>query len=303
MAKKAKKPAMFCVTKLDRDNADFYKVLEQLKTVFGPSVCPVVVPVYESRDVVGYYQLDRNEGICLQWQRRGERSPDAGDRPPRRRPDHAISEAVAEADEELFEKYFSRRTVYGGRNFKRNQKGIKAGAITPVVCCSSFTLAGVDMVLDMICELMPSPKEVEDEICTDLDGNPVEVVCADDQPLAAFVFKTIADPFVGKMSYVKVLSGKLTADQTPVNTTTGQPERLGKIVFVKGKKQEDTAQIGAGDIGAVTKLAGTNTGDVLCDPARLLKCEPGIPSLPACPSRLSQRLRGTKEKLPRLCSV
>ena len=111
---------------------------------------------------------------------------------------------------------------------------------------------------------------MEDEICTDLDGNPVEVVCADDQPLAAFYVTTIADQLVGKMSYVKVLSGKLTADQTPVNTTTGQPERLGKIVFVKGKKQEDTAQIGAGDIGAVTKLAGTNTGDVLCDPARLL---------------------------------
>ena len=140
-------------------------------------------------------------------------------------------------------------------------------------------------------------KEVEDEICTDLDGNPVEVVCADDQPLAAFVFKTIADPFVGKMSYVKVLSGKLTADQTPVNTTTGQPERLGKIVFVKGKKQEDTAQIGAGDIGAVTKLAGTNTGDVLCDPARLLKCEPMEFPAPCLSIAFKPKTKGDEGKI------
>lgn len=121
----------------------------------------------------------------------------------------------------MFEKYFSGEQFTAEEILSGIKKGVKAGAITPVVCCSAFTLAGVDMVLDMICELMPSPKEADDEICMDSDGNPVELICADDQPLAAFVFKTIADPFVGKMSYVKVLSGKLTADQIPVNTTTG----------------------------------------------------------------------------------
>ena len=297
MAKKAKKPAMFCVTKLDRDNADFYKVLEQLKTVFGPSVCPVVVPVYESRDVVGYINLIEMKAYAYNGKGEAKEVPMPGTGHRVEGLINAISEAVAEADEELFEKYFSGEQFTEEEILSGIKKGIKAGTITPVVCCSSFTLAGVDMVLDMICELMPSPKEVEDEICTDLDGNPVEVVCADDQPLAAFVFKTIADPFVGKMSYVKVLSGKLTADQTPVNTTTGQPERLGKIVFVKGKKQEDTAQIGAGDIGAVTKLAGTNTGDVLCDPARLLKCEPMEFPAPCLSIAFKPKTKGDEGKI------
>jgi len=271
MAKQAKKPAMFCVTKLDLDNADFYKVLEQLKTVFGPSVCPVIVPIYESHDVVGYINLIDMKAFAYDTKGNAKEVPMPGTGHRVEGLIAAISEAVAETDEELFEKYFS------GEQFTKEEimggikKGVKDGSITPVVCCSSFTLAGVDMVLDMICELMPSPAEAKDEELTDMNGEPVEIVCADNEPLAAFVFKTIADPFVGKMSYVKVLSGKLSGDLIPVNTTTGEPERMGKIIFVKGKKQEDAAYIGAGDIGAVTKLGGTNTGDLLCDPARQLK--------------------------------
>ena len=274
MAKNAKKPSMFCVTKLDRDNADFYKVLEQLKTEFGPSVCPVVVPVYESRDVVGYINLIAMKAYAYDGKGTAKEVPMPGTGHRVEGLINAISEAVAETDEELFEKYFSGEQFTAEEILSGIKKGVKDGSITPVVCCSAFTLAGVDLVLDMICELLPSPAEALEETCTDAADNPVKVECTADQPLAALVFKTVADPFVGKLSYVKVLSGKLTADQTPVNTTTGQPERLGKIVFVKGKKQEDTGEIGAGDIGAVTKLSGTNTGDLLCDPARPLTCAP-----------------------------
>ena len=274
MAKNAKKPSMFCVTKLDRDNADFYKVLEQLKTEFGPSVCPVVVPVYESRDVVGYINLIAMKAYAYDGKGTAKEVPMPGTGHRVEGLINAISEAVAETDEELFEKYFSGEQFTAEEILSGIKKGVKDGSITPVVCCSAFTLAGVDLVLDMICELLPSPAEALEETCTDAAGNPVKVECTADQPLAALVFKTVADPFVGKLSYVKVLSGKLTADHTPVNTTTGQPERLGKIVFVKGKKQEDTGEVGAGDIGAVTKLSGTNTGDLLCDPARPLTCAP-----------------------------
>ena len=283
MAKNAKKPSMFCVTKLDRDNADFYKVLEQLKTEFGPSVCPVVVPVYESRDVVGYINLIAMKAYAYDGKGTAKEVPMPGTGHRVEGLINAISEAVAETDEELFEKYFSGEQFTAEEILSGIKKGVKDGSITPVVCCSAFTLAGVDLVLDMICELLPSPAEALEETCTDAAGNPVKVECTADQPLAALVFKTVADPFVGKLSYVKVLSGKLTADQTPVNTTTGQPERLGKIVFVKGKKQEDTGEIGAGDIGAVTKLSGTNTGDLLCDPARPLTCAPMEFPAP-CPS-------------------
>ncbi|MCI9405815.1 MAG: elongation factor G [Oscillospiraceae bacterium] len=297
MAKNAKKPTMFCVTKLDRDNADFYKVLEQLKSVFGPSVCPVVVPVYESRDVVGYINLIEMKAYAYDGKGAAKEVPMPGTGHRVEGLISAISEAVAETDEDLFEKYFSGEQFTPEEILSGIKKGVRDGSITPVVCCSAFTLAGVDMVLDMICELMPSPAEAADEVCTDLDGKPVKIICSDDQPLAAFVFKTIADPFVGKMSYVKVLSGKLTSDQTPVNTTTGQSERMGKIVFVKGKKQEDTSVICAGDIGAVTKLAQTNTGDLLCDGSCQLRCSPMEFPAPCLSIAFKPKAKGDEGKI------
>ena len=105
----------------------------------------------------------------------------------------------------------------------------------------------------------------------DANGDPVEVTADPDAPLCAYVFKTVADPFVGKLSYIKVLSGKLTATSNAVNARTNQPERLGKTLTVCGKKQTDTAAITAGDIGAVAKLPTAKTGDTLCDPARVVK--------------------------------
>lgn len=297
MAKEMQKPTIFCVNKLDRDNADFYKVLEQLKTVFGPSVCPVVVPIYESRDVVGYINLIEMKAYTYDAKGTAIETPMPGTGHRVEGLISAISEAVAETDETLFEKYFSGEQFTAEEILDGIKKGVRAGTITPVVCCSAFTLAGIDLVLDMICELMPSPAEAKDEVCIDKNGKPVEIICTDQEPLAAFVFKTVADPFVGKMSYVKVLSGKLSADQIPVNTTTQQPERLGKIVYVKGKKQEDTSSICAGDIGAITKLAGTNTGDMLCDPARPIKAAPMEFPAPCLSIAIKPKAKGDEGKI------
>ncbi|MBQ7082857.1 MAG: elongation factor G, partial [Oscillospiraceae bacterium] len=271
MAKQAKKPAMFCVTKLDLDNADFYKVLEQLKTVFGPSVCPVIVPIYESHDVVGYINLIDMKAFAYDTKGNAKEvhMPGTGHRVEGLIA--AISEAVAETDEELFEKYFS------GEQFTKEEimggikKGVKDGSITPVVCCSSFTLAGVDMVLDMICELMPSPAEAKDEELTDMNGEPVEIVCADNEPLAAFVFKTIADPFVGKISLLKVISGKLTVGMELLNTRADKAEKMGTMFFLRGKTQGEVAPVVAGDIVAASKLQYTQTGDTLCDKANYIQ--------------------------------
>ncbi len=274
MAKDLSKATLFFVSKLDVEHSDFYKVFEELKSTFGPSVCPIVVPYVEDQqvkccinliDMKAYTYDDKGEAHEVDM-------PDFGHRLDGLTA--AVSEAVAETDESLFEKYFS------GEQFTRDEiirgvhTGVTNGSISPVLCGCSTNLQGIDMLLDCIVDLLPSPWEKGAEVAVDAEGEPVEVPCTDEAPLAAYVFKTIADPFVGKLSYVKVISGKLAADSAPINSRTGQPERLGKIIYIRGKKQEDTAYITAGDIGAVTKLAATETGDALCDPKKVLSFDP-----------------------------
>lgn len=271
LAEKMNRSKLVFVNKMDTENADFYKVLEELKTKFGPSICPLVVPVMDGDKVACYVNLVDNK--AYQYNDKGEPSevsmPDMAHR--LEGLTVAISEAVAEADETLFDKYFS------GEPFTRDEiiRGIHVGVhnntITPVLCGSAVTMEGIDMLLDSLADHLPSAWEAGAEIGTDAEGNPVEIPCTDEAPLAAYVFKTVADPFVGKLSYFKVVSGKMSADQTPVNARTGEPERLGKLIYTIGKKQEDTAFISAGDIGAVSKLSATVTGDTLCDPKCVVK--------------------------------
>ena len=274
MAKDLSKATLFFVSKLDVEHSDFYKVFEELKSTFGPSVCPIVVPYVEDQQVKCYINLIDMKAYT--YDDKGEAHevdmPDFGHRLDGLTA--AVSEAVAETDESLFEKYFS------GEKFTRDEiirgvhTGVTNGSISPVLCGCSTNLQGIDMLLDCIVDLLPSPWEKGAEVAVDAEGEPVEVPCTDEAPLAAYVFKTIADPFVGKLSYVKVISGKLAADSAPINSRTGQPERLGKIIYIRGKKQEDTAYITAGDIGAVTKLAATETGDALSVPKKVLSFDP-----------------------------
>lgn len=297
MAKDASKATMFFVSKLDADHADFYKVFEELKATFGPTVCPIVVPYVEDREVKSYINLIDMKAYT--YDEKGEphevEIPDFGHRLDGLTA--AVSEAVAETDEALFEKYFS------GEQFTRDEiirgvhTGVTNGSISPVLCGCTTNLQAIDMLLDGIVDLLPSPWEKGGEVAVDADGEPVEVVCTDEAPLAAYVFKTIADPFIGKLSYIKVISGKLSADMTPINSRTGQPERLGKIIYVRGKKQEDTAYITAGDIGAVTKLAATETGDALCDPKKVLNFDPINFPKPCLQMAIKTEAKGDESKI------
>lgn len=291
------KSKMFFVNKMDAEHADFYKTLEGLKTAFGPSVCPVVVPYVENNKTECYINLIDNK--AYRYNEKGEASevemPDVGHR--LEGFVSAISEAVAETDEALFEKYFSGEAFTRDEILSGIHDGVHKGVITPVLCGSALTLAGIDMLLDCLCDLLPSAWEKGAEMAADASGDPVEVPCTDEAPLAAYVFKTVADPFVGKLSFIKVVSGKLSSEVSPVNTRTGEAERLGKIIYVKGKKQEDTAFITAGDIGAVTKLSSAVTGDSLCDPKHPVTFE-GIQFPAPCLSMaISAKGKGDESKV------
>lgn len=265
MAEKMQKSRMIFITKMDQEHADFYKVLEGLKANFGPSICPLVVPFVQDSKVQCYIDLVEMKAYTYENGNRKEvPMPDSEHRIEGLV--NAISEAVAETDDALFDKYFSGEKYTHEEMIKGIHQGVFDGKITPVFCGSSFTMEGIDLLMEDMVEMLPSAGEKGGE--EGISGDDVvEVPCDENGDPVAYVFKTIADPFVGKLSYVKVISGKLAPDTELVNMTTGQMEKIGKLLFIRGKKQEEIKQIKAGDICAISKL-NANTGDTLCSPKK-----------------------------------
>lgn len=290
LAEKNGKSKIIFVNKTDLENANYYKILENLKTKFGPSICPCVVPVRQDDGTILYVNLFSQKAFKYESGKQVQvELPEMGHR--LEGLVAAMSEAVAETDDELMEKFFSGEPFTTEEIVNGLAKGCRSGAITPVFCGSAVNQQGLDMLLYNLKVLLPSPADVPAVLAEDAAGEPVEVTCDPAGPLAAYVFKTVADPFVGKLSYVKVASGALKSDSALVNARTGEAERMGKLLYVKGKKQTDTTAIGAGDIGAVTKLPAAQTGDTLCGAGRVVK----LPA-PAFPTpTLSMAIRVAKK--------
>ncbi len=252
------KARMLAVTCMEVENSDFYKVHTQLKTVFGPSVCPIVVPYDKNGPVEAYinlltmkaYKYD-NKGVPTEVPMPASENRIAGLRA-------SMAEAVAETNEEFMEKFFAGEEFTHDELVKGIHDGVASGAITPLVCCANDTLSGVDMLLDAVVSMLPSPNERKLEA---IDGETLDY--DENKPLKAFVFKTVADPFVGKISVLKIIQGKLAAGASAVNATTGETLRFGKLLKLVGKKQEEIPEALAGDIVAVTKLEAA-TNDTIC---------------------------------------
>lgn len=258
---------IFFVNGLCDESADFYKVFEDLKASFGPSICPVVVPFVENGKVSCYVNLLEYKAYTYNDNKVEEvPMPDMGTRLEGLRT--AIAEAVAETDDELFEKYFSGESFTPAETIMGIHNGVRSGKISPVFCGDALSTDGIDELLNGLIWLAPTAGDKGEELAVDVNGEPVELACNEDAATAAIVFKTIVDPFIGKISFIKVVSGKLSADTPLVNMRTGANERVGKVTIMRGKKQEDVDYIGAGDIGAVPKLANVKTGDTLCAPTR-----------------------------------
>ena len=271
-AEKQKKAKMFVITKIDDENANFYNVLTDLKTQFGPTVCPVVVPVIENEAIVSYVNLI--EMKAYKYDVKGD--PVETALPEAEKIEkmtyridglrEAVSEAVAETDEALMEKFCEGEALTQKELIDGIHNGMNKGIITPVVCTSAVSLTGVDMLLKEIDLLIPSADEVE-SVEAEYQDDIVEIKCEADGPLSAYVFKTVADPFIGKISYIKILSGTLNADSTVFNSVSEDNEKIGKLYFMKGKQQTETSKASAGDIVTAVKIAAS-TGDTLCSPDR-----------------------------------
>ncbi|OPZ18852.1 MAG: Elongation factor G [Firmicutes bacterium ADurb.BinA205] len=275
-AVKQGKSKMIAVTKIDDKDANFFNVLTELKTVFGPSVCPVIVPVISGGQIVSFVNLI--EMKCYKYDGKGNAvetempTADISEKFEYRVDGlvAAISEAVAETSDELMEKFFEGEAFTQKELIDGIHDGMNRGIITPVVCTSAADLSGIDMLLKEFELLLPAPSEVHAAEAYTPTKDIVEVACDASAPLAAHVFKTIADPFVGKMSMIRVMSGTLKANSDVTNATTGNAEKIGKLYNLCGKKQTEVSEAKAGDIVVASKISA-NTGNTLCDSSKVVE--------------------------------
>jgi len=301
-AEKLGKSRVFVVTKLDDPNANFYNTLTELKTAFGPTVCPVVVPVIRDGSISSYINLI--EMKAYKYNDKGEAvetdmpEGDIADKMDYRLDGliQAISEAVAETDDELMEKFFEGTAFTQKELIDGIHNGVNSGMITPVIATSAESLAGIDMLLKEISLLLPSPLEVAKPVAEDKNGDPVEINCTVSDPLAAFVFRTTVDPFVGKMSYIKVYAGVLKSGDTVFDSTSGQNVKIGKLYNMVGKKQEEVDTANAGDLVVAVKT-DICTSDTLCDPSRTVKFDAVQYPAPCYSMAVKAKAQGDESKI------
>lgn len=284
---------IIAASKMDDERADFYKSFNGMVAKFGTMVCPIVVPVISDGKVAAYYSMIDDTTYSYQGTNVAFVDAVPDDVPRFEAIKEVFNEAVAGTDEELMEKYFGGEELTREDKIKGLKIGVKDGSIIPVFALSGATGEACDLLLDFIAEVCPAP-EAEYAISND---EPVELSADANGPLAAVCFKTVADPFIGKLSFFKVVSGKITPSTVPYNANTGKEEKIGKIVNMFGAKQLDASEITAGDIGAVVKLSGFSTGDTMCSASKVVKLDGVSTPNPTYAMAVNAVKKGDEEKI------
>ncbi len=252
-------PKAFFINKCDDPDADFDRVFNEIHDQFGTAVCPVLVPVKDGKKVTFLNLIKMKAYTFDDKGKRTESDLDAKMQEVAESYKEALNEALAATSEELLDKFFEEGEITQEEAIEALHQGIIDGSIVPVFSGSAVNFWGINFLLDTIADSFPRPTARKVEQLENGD----EMAISADGECAIFVFKTIADPFVGKMSFFKVMSGELTSDMTLKNTVTGAAEKMSHIYTIRGKKQTEVTSLACGDIGMIAKLANTNTNDTL----------------------------------------
>lgn len=257
-------PRIMFVNKMDRDNADFYRALKEAQESLEGNIIPFQLPIGAQDTFEGVVDVVSMRAY------RGE-SAEEGDVPDDLRADVEayrlqLVEAAAETDDALLEKYFEEEALTEEEIQEALATAVRSRAVIPVFCGSALKNVAVRPLMDAIFQYLPSPLDAVRARATNVATREEEILEPVAQaPMATLVFKTLADPYVGKLTYFRVFSGAMESDSRVFNSTKGEEERVGQLFSLRGKDQEPVAQVPAGDIGAVAKLQETSTGDTLCD--------------------------------------
>jgi elongation factor G len=292
-------PRLIALNRLDRERASLDRSLESLRGVFGRTVIPIQLPIGEEKGFAGVVDLVAMKACMVASDASGK--PIEGAIPGSMMETvkvarEALIEMVAEADDALMEKFFDAGTLSQEDLVAGLKRGIAGARIFPVMLTSATANIGMQPILDAIVTYVPSPAE-RPLRARSADGDEVEIPTKDGGAVSAFVWKTVADPFAGRITLFRVLTGTLKADSTMHNTGRDTPERLGHLILMQGKTQTNVPEIKAGDIGAVAKLKETQTSDVLADKGAAAQ----VPAIkfpePLISYAIEPKSRGDEEKI------
>lgn len=257
-------PKIAFVNKMDRENANFSKVIEELREKYGTKIVPVQVPIGSEASFKGIVDVLSEKAYIYE-----DKKPKETEIPEEllgtvEEYKNMLTEASAESCDELLMKYLEGEELSREEIIEGLRKGVKAGKVIPVLCGSAYKNIGISKLMDFITFALPSPIDIG-KIPARLREQEIELKVDEKEKFAALVFKTMADPYVGKLTFFRVYSGVLKSDSVIYNATKKTSERVGQLFLMKGKNQEPVEFVQAGDIAAVAKLQETSTGDTLCD--------------------------------------
>ena len=290
-------PRFLYISKVDEENSDYNATFDALRERFGKKVAPVVVPIWdENKKVTGIIDVLNKRAFEMQNQKRVEIDIPADKMSVVTEFNDALKESVAETSEEFMDKFFGGEDFTYAEMIQGLRQGVRELSLFPVVCGSAINCLGSLMLMDDIVELLPNPAEGNYHKATKADGETEEFVVSPGGVPTAYVFKTISDQY-GKYSFVKVLSGTITADMPMTNARTGNVEKLGRLYTIRGKKTTEVKELVCGDIGAIAKMDKVKTGDTLCD-ARKVVALKQIPFAEPCYSvAIVPKVRGQEDKI------
>ncbi len=283
-------PHIVVVNHLDRERTDFSAVVVQLRERFGQAVVPLNLPIGKAEGLKGVYGLLSGTAF-VNGQQTKEVPAEMEDEVEEAKVQ--LFEAIAESDDTLLEKYLEGEEISPEEAFEGLRRGISDGVIIPVLATSVEKMVGVDRLLEVIAGSAPSPADRSRWLTE--DGQ--EVLCDPDGPFAAYVFKTYVDPFAGRLSVLRVISGRCRSDEALTNPRTGSAERLGAISHLLGKERVPVDEAVAGDIIAVAKLKDTHTFDTLCRPNATIVFPPVELPEPTTAFAVGAKTRGEEEKV------
>ncbi len=292
-----KMPRMFYISRIDEENSDYYTSLHKLQKAFGTSVCPIVVPIFEgNRETVGIVDCVIRKAYKMNGTERVEIPipENMVDRVNQHRA--ALCENIAELSEDLMERYFAGEEFSDTELIAGVRQGVRSQVIAPVFCGSALNGIGSYALLKGITDYMPSPDESPAEVTEDDKGELIEIASTPNGSTCLFVFKTTADQY-GRFSFFKVFSGTVKRDMTLVNKRAEANEKLSHIFTVCGKKTTEVDEIGCGDIGAVSKLVTTKTGDTLSMSVRRVQLDSFPIAEPCYSQAIVAKVKGTEEKI------
>lgn len=300
LATEAGIPKAFFINRFDDPEARFYKVFGAIREKYGLTVCPIQIPIIDGDTVIGFanlvemcvYTFEKATGeyarssipekfaeVCAEYH-------------------NILLEAIAQTSDELMDKFFNEEPISREEALEAIHQGIITGDILPVFCGSALKNWGIKTLLDTIAESFPRPTARKVEHILTEDGEEKEKpILPESDETSLFVFKTVADPFVGKMSFFKVMNGELRRDMTLRNTRTGATEKMNKIFMMRGKKQIDAEAFACGDIGVTAKLTNTNTNDTLTTAAQNFRYRPIEYPRPYMTMAITPKAKGDEDKI------